>query len=170
MLEIFNNLEPFFKNNYRRINVREYARIQKISPPSSSKNLEKFHMENLLEKEKERNYIFYVANKKNPIFISLNQIYWCQQFRKIGLLAYLEQEFMMPIIILFGSFAKAEITENSDIDIAIFSDTKKKIDLSIFEKKIGRRIQIFYFQRREEIKNKELFNNILNGFKIGGNW
>src|SRR3989344_3325281 len=108
MLEIFNSLEPFFKENYRRINVREYARIQKISPPSASK--------------------------------------------------YLEEELINPVIILFGYFAKAEITDNSDIDIAIFSDTKKKLDLGACEKKLGRKIQIFSFQRKEDIKNKELLN------------
>ena len=170
MLEIFNTLEPFFKENYRRINVREYARIQKISPPSSSKRLEQFNKEGLLEKEEERNYIFYIANKKNRVFITLSQTYWCQQFKKIGLLPYLEQELINPTIILFGSFAKAEITKNSDIDLAIFSNTKKKLDVSSFEKKSGRKIQIFYFLRKEELKNKELFNNILNGFKVGGNW
>ncbi|HIH15681.1 MAG: hypothetical protein QT08_C0018G0004 [archaeon GW2011_AR17] len=170
MLEIFNSLEPFFKENYRRINVREYARIQKISPPSASKYLEEFHKEVLLEKEEEFNYIFYKANKKNPLFISLSQMYWCQQFKKVGLLPHLEQELINPVIILFGSFAKAEITDNSDIDIAIFSDTKKKLDLGACEKKLGRKIQIFSFQRKEDIKNKELLNNILNGYKIGGNW
>src|SRR3989338_3948731 len=102
MLEIFNSLEPFFKENYRRINVREYARIQKISPPSASKYLEEFHKEVLLEKEEEFNYIFYKANKKNPLFISLSQMYWCQQFKKVGLLPHLEQELINPVIILFG--------------------------------------------------------------------
>ncbi|MDP3728586.1 MAG: nucleotidyltransferase domain-containing protein [bacterium] len=170
MLEIFNSLEPFFKESYRRINVREYARMEKISPPSASKYLKNFHKENMLEKEEELNYIFYVANKKNVVFISLSQIYWHQQFKKTGLLTYIEQELINPVIILFGSFAKAEITENSDIDIAIFSHTKKRLDLNSFEKNLGRKIQIFYFQKREEIKNKELLNNILNGYKMGGNW
>ena len=170
MLDIFNSLEPFFKESYRRINVREYARIQKISPPSASKYLEEFHKQALLEKEEELNYIFYKANKKNPLFISLSQMYWYQQFKKGGLLLYIEQELINPIIIIFGSFAKAEINENSDIDIAIFSDTKKKTDLNSFEKKLGRKIQVFYFQKREDIKNKELLNNILNGYKMGGNW
>ena len=78
---------------------------------------------------------------------------------------------MNPVIILFGSFAKAEITKQSDIDIAIFTPSKRKIDLSKFETKFNREIQVFIFKNKEQAeKNPEVFNSILNGFKIGGMW
>jgi hypothetical protein len=32
MLNIIDNLRPFIEDNYRLINVREYARTQKVSP------------------------------------------------------------------------------------------------------------------------------------------
>ena len=54
MLKIIYILKPFFEDNYRRINVREYARLQKISPPTASKILEQMHKEKLLKKETER--------------------------------------------------------------------------------------------------------------------
>ena len=57
MLTIFNNLKPFFEDNYRRISVREYARIIKISPPSASKLLNNLEKEGLLTKEK-KNYTY----------------------------------------------------------------------------------------------------------------
>lgn len=170
MLEIFNRLEPFFRDNYRRINVREYARIQKVSPPSASKYLETFYKEGLLEKFEERGYIYYFGNKQNKVFIAISQIYWCQQIKKVGLISYIEQEYIEPIIIIFGSFAKAEITEKSDIDLAIFSETKKNLEYSQFERKLGRKIQVLTFKNKEEIKSKELQNNILNGYKIRGDW
>jgi len=168
MLKILNNLIPFFKDNYRRINVREYARITGISPPSASKLLNNYKKEGLLKKEKEKNYIYYTANKESKIFIELSRIYWHTKIKESGLLEHLEKELINPLIILFGSFSKAEITQNSDIDIAIFTKTKKQANLEKFEKKLNRKIQAFQFT--EKAKNKELQNNIQNGFILEGSW
>ena len=170
MLRIFNELKPFFEDNYRRIGVREYARLQKITPPTGSEILKKYYKENLLKKERDGKRILYFANKENKVFIDLSRIYWYIRFQKIGLIEYLNQELLTPVVILFGSFSKAEVSEKSDIDIAVFVPKKKKIDLSRFEKRLKRRIQVFMFEKREEIKNPELLNNILNGYLLSGGW
>src|SRR3989344_5320006 len=107
MLKIFNNLGPFFEDNYRRMNVREYARLMKISPPSASKLLSKYEKESLLNREEEKRYIYYYANKDNNLFVFLSRIYWYQKMKE--LISYMEREFADPVIILFGSFAKAEV-------------------------------------------------------------
>lgn len=168
MLNIINNLKPFFLDNYRRINIREYSRIMKISPPHASKLLERFKKEGLLIKEEDRNYIFYSANKESLEFIEFSRIYWLGVFKKIGLIGYLEKEFINPTLILFGSFSKAEIKQNSDIDLAVFTPTNKIINLDFFEKKLKRKIQLFVFKSRNEVKNKDLLDNILNGFILSG--
>lgn len=168
MLAIINNLEPFFIDNYRRINIREFARIKKISPPYASKLLDSFEKEGLLIKEKDRNYIFYSANKDSKEFIEFSRVYWFKVFKKIGLIDYLEKEFINPTIILFGSFSKAEIKQDSDIDLAVFTPTDKIADFDFFEKKLKRKIQLFVFRSRGEIKNKDLLDNILNGFIVSG--
>ncbi|MBU3940848.1 MAG: nucleotidyltransferase domain-containing protein [Nanoarchaeota archaeon] len=168
MLKIFNDLKPFFEDSYRRINVREYARIRKISPPTASTLLKNLENNNLLKKEKERIYIFYFANKDNDIFINLSRIYWKIQLKELT--KYLEQKLTNPTIILFGSLSKAEIKENSDIDLAIFTKSEKKLDLKEFENKLKRKIQVFTFKEKENVKNKELLNNILNGFILSGSW
>ncbi|MEM4358295.1 MAG: nucleotidyltransferase domain-containing protein [Candidatus Pacearchaeota archaeon] len=170
MLEIFNTLKPFFEDCYRRINVREYARIQKISPPTASKILEKLHKEGLLKKEKENLYNYYFANKDSEFFIELSRIYWKRILEDSGLLEELEKNLLNPIIYLFGSLSKAEAKVDSDIDIAIFTPKKKEINLEKFEKLLKRKIQIFVFKDMKDVKNEELLKNILNGFKIKGSW
>ncbi len=170
MLKIINDIKPFIDDNYRRINVREYARIQKISPPSASKLLENLKKEALLIKEKEKNYIYYAANKESRIFVDFSRIYWLKKIRASGCIEAIEKEYLNPIIILFGSLSKAEARKESDIDIAIFSVTKKRIDLARYEKKLGRKIQTFLFKNKEEIKSRELLNNILNGYILSGSW
>ena len=144
MLKIFNDLETFFQNNYKRINVREYARIRKISPPSASTLLNNLKDENLLKREDERIYNYFMANRSNKIFIDFLRAYWSIKLKV--LIEYLDNELLNPLIILFGSFSKAEIKNDSDIDLAIFTASKKTIDIKNFEKKIGRKIQIFRFK------------------------
>jgi len=169
MLRIFNDLKPFFEDNYKRIYVRQYAKLQNISPPTASKLLEKYYKEDILKKEEEKGYYLFFANKENNLFIELQRAYYLKKFEE--LIKHIEKELLNPVIILFGSFAKAEITEHSDMDLAIFTPSKRKIDLSKFESEFNRRIQVFIFKNKKQAeKNPELFNNILNGFKIGGTW
>ena len=170
MLKIINNLKPFFEDNYRRINVREYARMQKISPPTASKLLQNYQKEGLLKKEEERKYIYYFANKDNDLFIDFSRIYWKSVLENFGILDFLGEEFMSPIIILFGSLSKAEAKSDSDVDMAIFTASKKEPNLKEFEKKLKRAIQIFLFKDKNDVKNPELLDNILNGYKMRGNW
>jgi len=165
MLNIINNLRPFIEDCYRRINVREYARLMKISPPTASKTLLELNKEELLTVERDRNYIFYYANKKNKLFIDLSRIYW--KIKLTPLLDYLEKEIVNSTAILFGSLSKAETKKSSDIDLCIISH-KKEFDLEKFEKILNRKIQLFSFSSLVNIKNKELVNNILNGYILAG--
>jgi len=170
MLRIINNLEPFFEDSYRRINVREYARTIKVSPPTASKLLEEYKKEGLLKKEEDKQYFYYFANKESWLFIDLSRIYWKFKLEKIGLISFFEKNFIKSVVILFGSLSKAEAKKDSDIDIAIFSPVKKEIKITEFEDKLKRKIQLFVFKEISEVKNKELLNNILDGYGLGGNW
>ncbi len=170
MLEIINNLQPFFEDNYRRINVREYARLMKISAPTASLWLKEFEKSGLLRREEERNYIFYSAQRENKYFCDLARLYWFEQLEKSGLTNHIEKECVNPIIILFGSLSKAEVKADSDIDLALFTPSKKTLHFKTFETKVKRNIHLFMFKTREEIKSKELLSNILNGYVIRGTW
>ena len=170
MIKIINSLDPFFNDCYRRINVREYAKLQNISPPTAANILNEYTKEGLLLKEKERQYHFFLANKENWIFRDLCRIYWKRQLERSNFLNQIEREYKCATIILFGSLAKAEVSKNADIDIAIFSPSSEKGEYSAFESKIKRKIQIFKYANAEEIKSKELKKNILSGYILTGAW
>jgi len=170
MLKIIRDIQPFIKDNYRRINVREYARIQNISAPTASKILSSLHKEGLLKKENEKQYIYYYADKESTLFIDLSRIYWRLSLERAGLVSFLEEELLNPVIILFGSLSKAEAKQDSDIDLAVFSTSKKEIPLEKYEKRLKRKIQFMLFQNRDDMKSTELLNSILNGYIIAGSW
>lgn len=165
MLEIFNNLAPFFEDCYRRISVREYANLIAVSPPTASNILTNYSKLSLLIKEKDRNYIFFHANNKNKQFIDLSRAYW--SIRLSGLIEHLEHKLVSPTIVLFGSLSKGEAKQDSDIDLTIFAN-KKDINIENFEKKLKRKIQIFWFKSAKDIKNMDLANNIFNGYILIG--
>ena len=170
MLEIFNTLQPFFEDNYRRINVREYARLRKISAPTASKILANLKNEGILKEEEDRQFRYYFANKDSALLVELSRIYWRLNLKKSGLLELLNKAFLSPVIILFGSMSKAEVKQGSDMDLAMFTPTKKEIKVEKYEKLLKRKIQIFIFPSIADVKNKELLNNILNGQGISGSF
>ena len=165
MLNIINDLKPFFEDCYRRINVREYAKIIGVSPPTASKMLEMYNYEKILLKEPYKNYIFFYANKESRNFIDLSRMYW--RYRLNNISSFMEKELISPTIILFGSLSKAETKPDSDIDLAVFAH-KKELNVSHFEKKLKRKVQIYWFKSVRNIKSRELANNIINGYAISG--
>lgn len=169
MLEIIDSLEPFFKDCYGRIHVREYARLQKISPPTASKLLQKFNTEGLLKQEIDKQYIYYYANKDSELFVDFSRVYWKKVLKNSGLIDYVLRETLSPVIILYGSLSKAEVKQGSDIDIAIFSVTKKELHVEKYEKILQRKIQIMLF-KDIDTGSKALRNSILNGYRIEGSW
>jgi len=165
MLKIINDLKPFFNDCYRRINVREYAKLMQISPPTASKILAYYNAENLLLKGKYKNYLLFHANKDSKIFIDLSRMYW--DYRLKDLAAFMEKKLTSPTIILFGSLSKAESKSDSDVDLAVFAH-KKDLNIESLEKKIKRKIQIFWFKSLRDIKSLEIANNIINGYILRG--
>ncbi len=158
-------MAPFFEDCYRQIAVREYARIMKFTPPTASKILKEYYEEGYLLMQKERGHLLFVLNRDNKNVVDFSRLYWKQ---RLDILVHQAQKnLIQPTIILFGSAAKAELTPNSDIDIAIFGE-KKVINIENIEKAIGRRVTLYWFSSLQQIKNKHLLNNILNGIILCG--
>src|SRR3989338_10440082 len=115
MLKIFHLLENFFKDVYREVSVREYAKEIKLSPPTASKILKEFEKENLLLSAKKGIYIYFRPNKDGILFHGLAKLYW--QNILFNETAELHKQALFRKIVLFGSLAKTENTLNSDVDL-----------------------------------------------------
>lgn len=165
MLKLINDLRPFFEDCYARISVRQYARMMKITPPTASSLLKLYEKEGLLLKAKDRNYLMFYANKDSQLFIGLSRLYW--QFRLSELIQFLENKLTSPAAVLFGSLSKAEAKPDSDIDLAIFA-AKRTVDFGHFEKKLKRKIQVFWYSSLKNVPSKELENSIINGYILTG--
>ena len=69
-------------------------------------------------------------------------------------------------VVLFGSYAQGEDTENSDIDLAIITKRKMNLNMQSFQKKLGRKIKI---QELEKAKiTREFLTTLANGIVLAG--
>lgn len=167
MLKIIDDLRPFFEDCYRRISVREYARLKKISPPTASTLLSGYHTAGLLSREADRRYLFFSASKGSSDFRDLSRIYWRSLLSP--LVRHLEEELALPAVILFGSLANAEVRPDSDIDLAILAPkSKKQLDVARFERALKRNIHIVWLPAQAKPAGDTLRQSVVNGYVLSG--
>ncbi len=173
IIDIQSFLKHFYKEPNRFFHVREMARLLKLNPTTASKYLNQLYKEELLSKSHELGHILFKANTESSSYRYAKIYYNIKSLWYSGLIEHLDKELHYPeAILLFGSYAKGENDENSDIDLFVLANAKKHLDLNIFEKKLRAKIQIFVKNKDEFIRlqkeNKNLVNSILNGIVIKG--
>lgn len=158
--------EHFFVNPTAKLRVRQIERELKLSLPSVIRYCKELEKEEILSIVKIGDVIFYTANRSSDEYLLEKRLYNIKQIYQSGFIAYLKKELSNPPIIVFGSYAKGEDIEESDIDLYIEIPSNKKINLEKYEKFLKREIQIFQHKNIGEIKNTSLANNILNGITL----
>jgi len=164
-------LKPFFDNPERGFQIRELSKVIRINHTTTRQYLNKLMKQGYLVVKKEGIYPAYYSNISKK-YLNLKLFYNLENIRISGLIEFLEKEFDYPVIVLFGSYSKAQDCLNSDLDICIISDIKKEINLGKYEKEIGKRIQIHLISndmlKKMKSKNPYLLNNICNGRVLSG--
>lgn len=160
----------------QNLNLRGTARALQKSPTAISKALEELEKENLVKIKKSESIrlLSIEINRDNARAIELKRVENLKLIYESGLAEFLEWNFPGTTIILFGSYSRGddvltnETEENrSDIDISIIGTKEKKIDLTKFDKKLERTININFYQSFKKI-HKHLLDNILNGIILSG--
>lgn len=160
--------EYFFINPNSKLRVREIERTLKLSLPSVIRYCKELEKENILSIFKTGNVVFYTADRSSEKFTLEKKLFNIKQIYESTIIDYIRKELSNPSIILFGSFAKGEDTQESDIDIYLETPSNKKINLERFEKTFKRKIQIFQHKNLKGIQNPHLSNNIINGIILNG--
>jgi len=161
-------LKISFEEPSKEFNVREVARILKISPATASKELKSLAKMNFLKERKERIFILYRANLESDDYRDLKTYYNVRKLKESGFVDALNNFYLKPTIVLFGSASNGIDTETSDFDLVIISEKTDMIDVKKFEEKINRKIQLLVVRDIKDLKNEHLINNVLNGLVIQG--
>jgi predicted nucleotidyltransferase len=113
-----------------------------------------------------RKFPIYTAEINNKDYKEYKKIYNHLELLESGISAFLKEKLMPKVIVLFGSYRKGDDTEESDIDLFLECQ-KEDLDLSQFEKRLKRKIQL-HFKTRFNHYPMELKNNIINGIVLEG--
>ncbi|MCD6404153.1 hypothetical protein DRN62_02740 [Nanoarchaeota archaeon] len=169
MFKELNTLRIFFEEPTREFNVREVARILRISPATASKQLKVFAKEGILKERKERTLKLFRANLESEFYRDLKLFYNLRKVKSSGLLPALNKFYLKPTVVLFGSAAHGLDTEDSDFDLLVISEKRETFpELSKFEKRLNRKLQLFVVRNVKDLRNEYLMNSVLNGIVLQG--
>lgn len=172
MLEKFSDwklLELFFKKPLHPFHLREICRLLKWSPTKVRMRLEKLKREGLILESKEKNLSIFRPNRESESFKRYKIVYnLLKAFEISKILEERLEDF--DAIVFFGSASKGEDTENSDFDICVIGSKEVEINLEEMERKLNRKISLLFIENLKDLKekNRELLNNLINGFTIKG--
>ena len=161
-------IEHFFVNPTAKLRVREIERALKLPLPSIIRYCKDLEKEKILSIVKTGSVIFYTADRTSEKFLLEKKLFNIKQVYESGTLGYIRRELSNPTIVLFGSYAKGEDTEESDIDLYLETPSKKEVNMDKFEKILKRKIQILRHKNLKDIQNPHLANNIINGVLLNG--
>lgn len=148
--------------------LREICRKAVLGAPSVKIYLEDLVEEGLVLKKSHRvqGYPVYIANRDNEYFRFLKRINMVTLLKESGLIDYLDKRCTPGAIVLFGSASRGEDLRESDVDIFVLS-AEKAVELNEYEKKIKRKINLFFSHSFNKLSD-ELKNNIINGTILKG--
>ena len=157
-------LEIFFQEPTNLHFIKEISKKINIAPTSIRNNIKKLLEENLIIPKKSNPFNGYISNRNNQKFIFLKRVYNLYSLEEIT--QYIEKNIFPKLCVIFGSYSLGEDIETSDIDIIIISKSKK-IDLSKFEKKLKREINVIIVDKLNKLE-KPILNKAYNGFVLCG--
>ena len=158
--------EYFYVNPSAKLRVREIERTLNLPLPSVIRYCRELEKEGILAIARTGSVNCYTADRSSEKYILNKKLYNIKMVYNSGTIEYLKQELSNPAIVLFGSYAKGEDTEDSDIDLYIETPSKKNISLERFETILKRKIQVFRHRSLKEMSNPHLANNIINGITL----
>lgn len=173
MLQKYNGyklLKVFLFSPTESFGLRELSRLSKFSPPSVMRYLEDLEKKKLIEIVEKKGMKRYRAILDSQRIGGYTKLAILLELEECGLTDYLWENYSPEAIILYGGFAKGEITEESDVDIFLLGVDvlKTKVDVLEFTDKLGKEIHVMGQKTLKEIPSKEFKNNLINGIVLRG--
>lgn len=138
----------------------------KLAPTSVKLHLDALVQEGYVTKEKGRIYETYWPNREYRLFRFYKKVDMLMRLEETKLLEYIWDECNPQVIIIFGSAARGEDDQMSDIDLFILAK-ERRLALEKYEKELKRKIQLHFSDNFQKLP-KELKNNIMNGIIMKG--
>lgn len=157
----------FFQQPMAKFHVRQIGRLANLDTKTVMKYLGGLSRKEIALRKKEKGkFAHYEANRLSPLYRHEKSHAVIERIYGSGLISYIWGQLHPKAVVLFGSMRKGTYHEGSDIDIFIQAE-KTRLDLSSFERKLGRRINLL-FESQPKTLSKGLLQNIYNGYVLDG--
>lgn len=171
---VFKVLKVFFEHPFESFYLRKVAKMAKVSTATAKTCLDFLFENKFLKKEKIGNLLLFKADYEPQVFRRFKMAFNVLSLESSGLADFLKENISATSVVVYGSFARGEDDEKSDIDILVIAYEKKVLDLSGFEKKLKRKIKLLYYnpnQWKEKAKTDKPFYDriLLDGIALYGN-
>jgi len=158
----------------KSFHLRELARVAGVSPPYASEELANLAKAGIVTEEKRANLKIYAINDRCPFLPELRTLFLKTDY--LGDIVRKELTGKARYALIYGSFARGDERETSDIDLLVISEIKEDDLLRLtraLEKKTNREVNYILWNDSafKEKHNNALLRTILSeGFimLIGG--
>ena len=148
----------YFTNPNKKYYLRELERLLNFSVGNIRRELIKLESTGLFLSENKGNLVYYYLNQSYPLFEELKSIIFKTSGAPKMLQNFLEKFNGISQAFIYGSFAKREEKEDSDIDLLIIGEVNedKLIEvISKLERRLQREINYAIFGKEDFKKKKE---------------
>jgi len=163
-------MELFFNSSMKQWHFDEIVRKSKMSRSIVLKWLNKLQDEGIIKREKEKGKMpYFISNFENPNYRNKKRLYALNRLYETGLLSHLTALRKAKAVVLFGSFARADWYEDSDIDIFIYGEDEG-FNPYLYQSKLRRNIQSFVAKDDKDIKKftHQFMHNLTQGYVVKG--
>lgn len=157
----------FYKNPSSEVHVRELAKKLGCSAGFVSENIGSLLEKDLVEEKQKGNMKTFTVKTSSTEYRKRKRAWNIREILTSELPEYLENELYPDAVVLFGSYLKGTDTQDSDIDLAIINGREKSLDLSAYEDKFERSINLTQIESLSD-SEKDFVNTLANGFVLKG--
>jgi len=157
-------LALYFTNPNKKYYLRELERLLNFSVGNIRRELIKLESTGLFLSENKGNLVYYYLNQSYPLFEELKSIIFKTSGAPKMLQNFLEKFNGISHAFIYGSFAKGEEKEDSDIDLLIIGEVNedKLIEvISKLERKLQREINYAIYEKEDFSKKKKEDNSFI---------
>ena len=159
-------LRAFFERPARGFHMRELSRLVGLTHPALLNHLRALVADSLIVRREEGLYPTYEGNMSSEMFRLLKGDDTVHRLYATGIVDRIEESVRPDCIVLYGSAARGEDTEESDIDMFVQARARE-LDLGEYEGPLGKRVHVLFESNVRQLA-PELINNIANGRVLRG--
>lgn len=163
-------LKLFFNQPTKEWHFEELLKETKIARSKLGRWLKRLVKEKIIIRVKKKGqWPHYLGNYSSPEYRTRKKLFALQELYNSGLWKHLLSLPKAKTVILFGSLARSDWYQESDIDLFIYGDTDG-LKIAPYELKLNREIQLFSCETRAGLNRMgpALLRNIIKGELIKG--